>query len=1708
MLTAVYELWFGCFLAQAEAERVRKRALRRARIAEGTWWPTNFLSPVSGSATATSSPVETATNSGGPATAPAAAHSLQHPSHSSSSDAINTASSAFFPITGGVGSSDAATGADATQATTTTTTLLHVSEAALRAEEHREAVADLLSAFVELHGMASRGPCPCPPSERMLEDLSLFALRMNLLAEFQELYRLFARSVPRLSSRFFNQLIRVGIEAPIVGPLELEELQGSHSDTATNITNDPAVTTEASGTATVASGEASQRDSSHTAGSNPSGIIPPPLPARPARSGASARPKLSTFASPSPSISPPTVQQQSSSVPGNAAEEDADGGGESLRTYPSTVRTLAQCGRCGYLLGGEDVVVGWMLHPDRHSSSCPVCEGNVTPFLVIRWTGEQLGSGVGDGSAAASPTADGDTVAIPLNDASALATAKVTEKEVRVEWMKPSAIRPTIRSLALLRRIPGAAATNEAIGFASPSHHITSSNTSTHRSRPATLQAPLPQFAAASSEVGRAEYLAAIRSSALLYWNVFFFFAMRGPSSSSSSSFGREGAGVGAGAGSAGAGGYGLAMGQLPFHFLFESEGRDSVLGRVCSHAYTSECRPYRPWVVRAENAAPDAEDDHSSGIALVVGASMATSAGASDELISSTSAATPLRRRGSDSATAATTISGEQPRRGSLLKQGGLPGFLDKSKQLLSALLEPSSANAASAGAAASDNSDDAQQQRRRASSTSTREASTSLSSSSSLTLKVPESGHHHPARSDSRSATPEPTSAAMLMVDPMSASSHTRFSLSSSTHSGITTADDEATARLQRRSSAVMGHVRFILFSVTYKTLQAAVRAILRARRERRSWTAEERAPDEHFFSGSMYQQLALLQSSDSPTATVDPLAFCHEYKAALASVDSSIEQHRRLIERLDNASSNILQHSAGTPAGTGHGSAPPTPLRAALGSTTSPPLSSSHATASATHDKSAPSGAGGSVAGDGGIVAAGALLQTEDAAILESKRRKKEATVLALAEFVAMKEEITALDAPPVPAALQLLLSVRRVFGCEYHAAVIKAQIAAHRTHHQHHHAHSRRSSQTDSNVLVQHATGSCVVPSTGTGIAGGGVSGAAVPYASMLDELLTQEIPSLEDVLTQTSQNPAYTLQAFTQFCARFRTSAEMRAQAQQQQLLKAAASAASEGEPAAAKAVSTTSTDSSSSDAAPSTALSYVQFWSSVRRWRVRFERNTHQRSLSLVTAGPVATLASILGSSSDALGGLYHDSVYESAKTIYDKFLAPAPGHAIEAPTPNASSSALATPASAAAGVSLVSDAPSSRRSSQTSLDSIAEQSPAAAAAAAAPLSGAVPESSPAPTAGAETAQPANADSLAAHPIGLVVRVASPDGTEQSAVVPGNDVAAAAGTLPLSITIAATPAAAAAAMVVAPSTTSSALSIPSSSHFSSNPTPMSASGHVTTVRGLILPRPLHESIRRALFEVPAAPASATAHVTNAEDGSAAAAAAALPVPPRHGIAPKWLFDDVAQVVLNWLKKHTFAAWLEERRKEDALQREQQMQQEQLHDEEEQALVAKAVGASASLAPPPPIPPRPSPSSARTNQMPLATIAAAETPTVPTRPSHAITASLLHPDSLQALAAVSGGAVASQLHVSPSVAAAAGGAPAAASASASSSSSSVPSVSVSVSSSPPPSARSSPTSSFAAPLPLLHNLSSSSAALAKSGNSPSPRISPTHRATHG
>ena len=994
-------------------------------------------------------------------------------------------------------------------------------------------------------------------------------------------------------------------------------------------------------------------------------------------------------------------------------------------SYPISVTTSARCGRCQYELGGEDILVGWMLHADRLSTSCPLCESHVTPYLLVR-----------------------------LHDQA---------HEVRVEYMRPSAIRSTLHSLALLRREPDV---EPSLSYFHPEAGSSATGGSgSHGGN------------AVRAEVGRSEYLTSIRSSSLLFWNTFWAFACRGPKSR---------------------GGFG----QLPCHFLFASDDSDSVLSRV-QQSYTSDCGPYRPWRVTADLPHPStvgvgsesAGSNSSSSVnspfqSLYLmgqrgrGLSWETSAGSQEVRAAigetlqafgasaSSSAQEPLAVVAATAAAAAAATT--QPRKGSILRHSG----------------DSSSGNGSSKVNAPA----------------VSRKISTGGAASLLNTLLEPAEGSNAPGSarvkfcdSDDESSRRNSSAGFKLEVPPSMVRD------SSPDLDGL----DEAAAH-HRRSSLAWSNVRYTMHNVKSRPVQQAVRTILRARLARRGWSVEDRAEDEPHFSASMYQQIAQLLPDP-----VDPVGFAAEYKAALASIDASMEQHRKQIETLEAASSNILSSVLGAGAGDNKSK------------------------------DSAAAAAGASQAGAGVIHVP---LKTEDAAALELKRRKKEAVSAALEECIQMKNEVLPQDAPPTAASIQLLMSVRRVFGFELHKSIVRAQV-------QQLTQHQRSFSFTDSGTAAGVLAGKQLALSGGAGGGGGAV------YGSILDEILVNDIPSLEDVLTQVSHNPAYTLQGFMKFCLKFRTHSEIN---------KAAETGAAEatGE---VRSTAVAVANGAPASAPTSTALSYVEFWSAVRRWRVRYERNDRNRSLSLITKGP---------------SGELYDSVYESAKSIYTRFLiTPLEAEVAAAGGAAGGKGEIRMLPAAAAGASIVDSMGMAHARRKSSLTSIAEMSPHA---------------------GAAQIEEAGLTAAGGHGASTALSVS----------------------------------------VSSPSAANSSM-IPASSHFNVNPTPMGNGGHVTTVRGLILPRPLHENIRRTLCELKVDTVPAIDPLLGTS----------VPSLISHHAIPKYLFDDAAQVVLNWLKKHCFTAFVNEIKaaEEEEQEEEERATAEKKKQAKENAEAAEAAQKAAQLA---------------------------------------------------------------------------------------------------------------------------------------------------------
>ena len=407
--------------------------------------------------------------------------------------------------------------------------------------------------------------------------------------------------------------------------------------------------------------------------------------------------------------------------------------------------------------------------------------------------------------------------------------------------------------------------------------------------------------------------------------------------------------------------------------------------------------------------------------------------------------------------------------------------------------------------------------------------------------------------------------------------------------------------------------------------KAVPRAVHEILRTRKARRGWSKEQKDndPDTAAFSASMYRQLSLLLQDPS-----DPIGFAVEYRSAISSLNHLIETHKKAVEALDakvallyrNATS---QSPSSTAAPTTTPATPPTSLKspthsAAALEPTPPSIARSPSQSTPLSSLMSPSSSGPSFP-------ANVVLDSDSQASVDANRKKRNQLIATLQEAISLRSEISALDSPPLEKVVLILPTIRRLF------------------------AHDSTASQKKA---------------APTAVAG---SGAASPdahhtaYASLVEDVLLNEVPALEDVLSQSSQNPYYTLEGFNKFCARFLTREEK--EAERWKMLQAAAAATSTSAPlspaAAAPRVSKPT---------PSLAYKYATFWQTARKWKVGFEVQEKQRSISMAMKKDQQEMI--------------QDVLYETAKALYLEYLEPAPS----SPATTAATTATATaPTEAAA---------------------------------------------------------------------------------------------------------------------------------------------------------------------------------------------------------------------------------------------------------------------------------------------------------------------------------------------------------------------------------------------------------------------------------------
>ena len=421
--------------------------------------------------------------------------------------------------------------------------------------------------------------------------------------------------------------------------------------------------------------------------------------------------------------------------------------------------------------------------------------------------------------------------------------------------------------------------------------------------------------------------------------------------------------------------------------------------------------------------------------------------------------------------------------------------------------------------------------------------------------------------------------------------------------------------------------------------KAVPRAVHEILRARKARRAWSKEQKEsdPDSASFSASMYRQLSLLLQD--PT---DPIGFAAEYRGAISSLNQLIETHKKAVETLDakvaqlyrNATTTTTQSPSSTTPSTTASPGPPVVLRspsnAAAAAASLEPSAGPPSIARSPSQSTPLSSLLSPSSSSGPSFPTNVVLDSDSQASVDANRKKRAQLIATLQEAISLRSEMTQLDSPPIEKIVTLLPTIRRLF------------------------AHDPTASQKKA------------APTTAAGAAVGSPDAHHTAYASLVEDVLLNEVPALEDVLSQSSQNPYYTLEGFNKFCARFLTKEEK--EAERWKALQAAAAATSTSAPP-----SPAPGGGKVSKPAPSLAYKYATFWQTARKWKVGYEKNEKQRSISMQMKKDQQEMI--------------QDVLYETAKALYQEYLEPQPAAAPPAPaaTTNATATTTTAPAETAA---------------------------------------------------------------------------------------------------------------------------------------------------------------------------------------------------------------------------------------------------------------------------------------------------------------------------------------------------------------------------------------------------------------------------------------
>ena len=712
-------------------------------------------------------------------------------------------------------------------------------------------------------------------------------------------------------------------------------------------------------------------------------------------------------------------------------------------------------------------------------------------------------------------------------------------------------------------------------------------------------------FAGATGDVVSAhDYIATAKEHPFLFWNVFWFFTSRGLQ--------------------------GEEYGQLPFHFLF---GEPANAPTWEQPQYVFSARPYRPWRVYQEGcaAAVSLEEEEQRLPAVSMSAQSSRSVSPSPPMAGNGSLLNDRidlasRTFGSDDADPASTLSATSSANASPQINGHRLG---ESDELLGTATSVSLGPAATEADLAGEDGGEMQDIMSPMSLTSTGLVA------SNLTVSV----DGKDAETDS-SAT---SSADPGKISPSSPSSSFDSSASASIPLAVPGSSLSASSRRDVKSwPGIVGIMLAPAASSKQKAVPRAVHEILRVRKARKAWSKEQRETDAWSgkFGSSMYRQLSLLLQDTS-----DPLGFAAEYRSAIQSLNALIETHKKAVQALD---ANIAQQlkSAEKSAGkdtnkdkdsssasekTISGSPPTAAINIRSPSSSNAPPSHTLAADAASSGPGlarSPSSTNASLASllspsSAAAAAAPSNLDPDVQREVDAARKKRSQLIATLQEAISLRSEMLPSDQPPIQKYVQNIPAVRHYFA---HDASVKSAAA----------------------------------------VAGSGAD-ANNAYASLVEDVLLNETPALEDVLSQSSQNPYYSLDGLTKFCAKY-VSREEREAADKAAKAAATSTSAPPSPSSTSAAPGSSSSRTSAAKPQPSLAYKYCAFWQTARRWKYGYEKQEKQRSISMAMKKDQQEMI--------------QDVLYDTAKAIYLEYLAPinTPQQVKKPPSPaNPAASATAT---------------------------------------------------------------------------------------------------------------------------------------------------------------------------------------------------------------------------------------------------------------------------------------------------------------------------------------------------------------------------------------------------------------------------------------------